>query len=192
MLKDCRGYGYKDQIQRAAVSILNNIAEEFERRSDKELKQFLFVAKGSAGKVRPMLYIGQEFKYISQQEFQKRLWAVPRDCRAFIRTNKNFINFMKLYIDTADFNQVTFALGEGKKLRKKVYQVHALKSHETLGKLKNFLGKGRPELKAIYVNKGPGSYTGVRVGIVMAQALGLAWGVKVVPKTAPQMQKLLK
>lgn len=99
---------------------------------------------------------------------------------------------MNLYIDTADFNRVTFALGEGKKLRKKVYQVDAQKSHETLGKLKNFLGKNKPELKAIYVNKGPGSYTGVRVGIVMAQALGFSWGVKVVPKPASQMQKLLK
>ena len=99
---------------------------------------------------------------------------------------------MNLYIDTADFKQVTFALGEGRLLRKKVYQVDAQKSHETLGKLKSFLGKKRPQLKAIYVNKGPGSYTGVRVGVVMAQALGLAWGVKVVFKASPHMQKLLK
>lgn len=98
---------------------------------------------------------------------------------------------MNLYIDTANFNQVTFAFGEGKKLRKKIYRMDPQKSHETLGKLKKFLGKHKPKLKAIYVNKGPGSYTGVRVGVVMAQALGFSWGVKVVPKSALDMQKLL-
>lgn len=99
---------------------------------------------------------------------------------------------MNLYIDTADFNQITFALGEGAKLAKKIYKLDAQKSHEALGKLASFLGQARPRLKTIYVNKGPGSYTGVRVGVVMAQALGLAWGVKVVPKTRAQMQALLK
>ena len=98
---------------------------------------------------------------------------------------------MNLYIDTADFNQITFALGEGKSLRKKVYKLDAQKSHETLAKLEDFLQGKQPTLQKIFVNKGPGSYTGVRVGVVMAQALGLAWGVQVVPKTQAQMQKLL-
>ncbi|MCL5009114.1 MAG: hypothetical protein M1400_02100 [Patescibacteria group bacterium] len=99
---------------------------------------------------------------------------------------------MNLYIDTADFNQTTFALGEGKSLRKKVYKLNAQKSHETLAKLEEFLHGRRPTLQKIFVNKGPGSYTGVRVGVVMAQALGFSWGVKVAYKTQAQMQKLLK
>ncbi len=99
---------------------------------------------------------------------------------------------MNLYIDTADFDQITFALGEGAKLEKKVYKLEAQKSHETLAKLEEFLHGRRPALQKIFVNKGPGSYTGVRVGVVMAEALGLSWGVKVVPKTRAQMQKLLK
>ena len=99
---------------------------------------------------------------------------------------------MDLYIDTADFNRVIFALGEGKKLQKKTYKVDPQKSHQTLGKLEEFLKGEKPALKKIYVNKGPGSYTGVRVGVVMAQALGLSWGVKVVPKSKSQMEKLLK
>jgi len=99
---------------------------------------------------------------------------------------------MNLYIDTADFSQITFALSEGKKVQKKVYKLEAHKSHETLSKLKAFLKGKQHKLQKIFVNKGPGSYTGVRVGIVMAQALGLAWGVKVIPKSNPQMQKLLK
>lgn len=51
-LKDCRDFGYKDQIQRAAVSIMNNIAEGFERNS---YKQFLYIAKSSCGEVRSMV-----------------------------------------------------------------------------------------------------------------------------------------
>ena len=49
---------------------MNNIAEEFERRCDKELKHFLFIAKGSCGEVRSMLYLALSLKYISEKDFQ--------------------------------------------------------------------------------------------------------------------------
>lgn len=45
ILRETKDYGYRDQIQRAAVSIMNKIAEGFERRSNKEMKQFLFISK---------------------------------------------------------------------------------------------------------------------------------------------------
>ena len=48
-------YSLKDQIERVAVSISNNIAEGFERGSNQELLTFLYVARGSAGEVRSML-----------------------------------------------------------------------------------------------------------------------------------------
>lgn len=51
--KDCKDFGYKDQIQRAVISIMNNIAEGFERKGDKELSRFLFIAKGSCQKYDP-------------------------------------------------------------------------------------------------------------------------------------------
>jgi len=60
-LKD---FGFKDQICRASVSVMNNIAEGFERRSDAEFKRFLFIAKGSCGEVRSMLYLALELRYI--------------------------------------------------------------------------------------------------------------------------------
>lgn len=63
--KSCRDYSFKDQIQRAAVSVMNNVAEGFERNSDKELKQFLYIAKGSCGEVRSMLTLAIELKYIT-------------------------------------------------------------------------------------------------------------------------------
>ena len=60
-----KDYGFKDQIQRASVSVMNNIAEGFERISDKEFKNFLSVAKGSCVEARSMLYLGHELKYIT-------------------------------------------------------------------------------------------------------------------------------
>lgn len=61
-------FGLKGQIQRAAISISNNIAEEFERRSRKEYLNFLNIAKGSAGECRSMLYLVMELGYISAQD----------------------------------------------------------------------------------------------------------------------------
>lgn len=68
--RDCRDYGFKDQICRATVSTMNNIAEGFERQTNKEFKQFLFIAKGSSGEVRSMLILANELHYISQNTFQ--------------------------------------------------------------------------------------------------------------------------
>ena len=62
-------YSFKDQIQRAVISIMNNIAEGFERSSNKEFKYFLFTAKGSCAEFRSMLYIAHELGYISKNEF---------------------------------------------------------------------------------------------------------------------------
>jgi len=66
--KDSKDFGFRDQICRASVSIMNNIAEGFERKSDAEFKHFLFIAKGSCGEVRSMLYLAVELKYINQEE----------------------------------------------------------------------------------------------------------------------------
>lgn len=61
-------YGFKNQIQRACVSIMNNIAEGFERRSDKEFIYFLFIAKGSCGETRSMLILAEELGYLNETE----------------------------------------------------------------------------------------------------------------------------
>jgi len=70
ILKDSRGFGFRDQIQRASVSIMNNIAEGFERQSNKEFRQFLFIAKGSCGEVRSMLDLALELKYMTKDDFK--------------------------------------------------------------------------------------------------------------------------
>ncbi|MBI3634392.1 MAG: four helix bundle protein [Candidatus Yonathbacteria bacterium] len=68
-LREVRDLGFRDQIQRASISVMNNIAEGFERKSNKEFKQFLFIAKGSCGEVRSMLHIANALKYIDQKQF---------------------------------------------------------------------------------------------------------------------------
>ena len=71
IFKNNRDFGFRDQIQRAAISISNNVSEGFERRSNKEFKQFLYIAKGSCGEVRSMTYIAFELKFILKEEFEK-------------------------------------------------------------------------------------------------------------------------
>ena len=71
IFKNNRDYSFKDQIQRCAISIMNNVAEGFERSGNKEFKYFLFVAKGSCGELRSMLYLAVELKYLSREEFQE-------------------------------------------------------------------------------------------------------------------------
>jgi four helix bundle protein len=66
-----RDFGLKDQIRRASISILSNIAEGFERGGDKEFLQFLAVAKGSCGEVRAPLYIAVDQGYLSPDLFEK-------------------------------------------------------------------------------------------------------------------------
>jgi len=71
VFKGSKDFAFRDQIQRAAVSVMNNIAEGFGRSGDKELRQFLFIAKGSSAEVRSMLYIALELGYINKGDFQR-------------------------------------------------------------------------------------------------------------------------
>jgi len=73
LFKDNRDFSFRDQIFRASVSVMNNIAEGFERNSDKEFKHFLFIAKGSAGEVRSMLYLAADLHYIDNESFNNLL-----------------------------------------------------------------------------------------------------------------------
>jgi four helix bundle protein len=64
-----RDFALRDQIRRASISIVSNIAEGFERDGDKEFLQFLSVAKGSCGEVRAQLCLALDQNYITQAEF---------------------------------------------------------------------------------------------------------------------------
>lgn len=64
-------FSLKDQIQRAVVSIISNIAEGFERGTKEEFIYFLYIAKGSCGEVRTQLYVALDQGFISQKEFEE-------------------------------------------------------------------------------------------------------------------------
>ena len=66
-----RDFGLKNQIRRAAISVLSNIAEGFERGGDKEFIQFLALAKGSCGEVRSQLYVALDQAYLPPVVFEK-------------------------------------------------------------------------------------------------------------------------
>ena len=66
-----KDFGFKGQIQRAAISIMNNIAEGFERKSNNEFEYFLFIAKGSCGEVRSMLILANEMQWLDDEIFIK-------------------------------------------------------------------------------------------------------------------------
>jgi len=69
-------FGLRDQIRRAAVSIMSNIAEGFERNSDREFRQFLYISKGSAGEVRSLLYVAMDLNYINKTMYESLIELV--------------------------------------------------------------------------------------------------------------------
>ena len=64
-----RDFGLKNQIRKASVSVMSNIAEGFERDGNREFCNFLSIGKGSAGEVRSQLYVALDQDYISSAEF---------------------------------------------------------------------------------------------------------------------------
>ena len=77
-----RDYGFKDQIQRAAVSISNNIAEGFNRNSDKEFIRFLYIT--SYSEVKSMLYLSQRLNHINNEQ-SKQLIIKSEEVSRIIR-----------------------------------------------------------------------------------------------------------
>jgi len=63
----CKDFGFKDQITRSSLSIPSNIAEGFERRSNREFIHHLYIAKGSCGELRTQLYVAVEIGYVSSE-----------------------------------------------------------------------------------------------------------------------------
>jgi four helix bundle protein len=86
-----RDFGLRDQIRRASVSVMSNIAEGFESRTDVQFINYLGMARASAGEVRAQLYVALDQKYITEVQF-KETYALAETCA---RQIANFIKYLE-------------------------------------------------------------------------------------------------
>jgi len=86
-----RDFGFRDQIQRAAISIMNNIAEGFDTGSSSSFVRFLGYSQASCSEVQSMLYVASDVGYVSQEEF-KNLCGLTLPVRKQI---KGFIKYLR-------------------------------------------------------------------------------------------------
>ncbi len=89
--RECRDFGFRDQITRAGISIMNNISEGFCRDGDAEFKQFLKISKGSAGELKSMYYIAEDQGFISKELAIERRNKSQR----LINSEASFIKYLK-------------------------------------------------------------------------------------------------
>jgi len=95
-----RDFALRDQIRRAVISVMSNIAEGFDRAGNRELVQFLSVAKGSVAEVQSQLYIALDVQYIGQEQFDT-LYQLAGD------TSRLIGGFMR-YLSTSEHKGVKY------------------------------------------------------------------------------------
>ena len=85
ILKDCRDFGLKDQMTRAAISIASNIAEGAERNSRPDFNRFIHIAKGSAAELRTQIYIAQQIG-LMDETISKKMVAELKELSAMLQS----------------------------------------------------------------------------------------------------------
>ena len=80
-----KDFGLKNQIQRACVSVMSNIAEGFESRTQAQFLEYLGRSKASAGEVRCQLYIALDLKYLVQEQFSQVFDLADKSSRQLAR-----------------------------------------------------------------------------------------------------------
>lgn len=90
-LSKCKDYGFRDQIQRAAISITSNIAEGFDRGTNKEFIQFLTIARGSVSEVKSQGYNAMDLGYVGGEEFDK----MYQECTTVSNLINGFIRYLR-------------------------------------------------------------------------------------------------
>jgi four helix bundle protein len=82
-------FGLRDQMQRAAVSVMSNIAEGFDRNSRAEFARFLSIARGSSGELRSQLYVARELEYIDDEQFARLMALSMETTRMLVSLRKS-------------------------------------------------------------------------------------------------------
>ncbi len=90
-----KDFGLRDQIRKASVSIMSNIAEGFERGGTREFTQFLSIAKGSSGEVRSQLYVAVDQSYIDKEVFE-HLFSLASETSRMIAGLMNYLKKSKI------------------------------------------------------------------------------------------------
>jgi len=89
--KNINDYGLRDQIQRASISILSNIAERFDRESNKEFIRFLIVSKGSVSELKSLNYAALDLNYLSDDVFN----LISERCNKIVNLLNGFIRYLR-------------------------------------------------------------------------------------------------
>ncbi len=92
LTENIKDYGFKDQIQRAAVSVMNNIAEGFDYGSDSMFIKYLDISKASCGEVKSMLYLAEDRKFCSKEkaiELRENAKGISSGIHALIKYLRN-------------------------------------------------------------------------------------------------------
>ncbi len=86
-----KDFSLRDQVRRAAVSAISNISEGFERGSNREFIQFLYIAKGSLGELRAQLYVAYDVRMVGKENFEKCL----AQCEVVSRGISRFVGYLR-------------------------------------------------------------------------------------------------
>lgn len=90
-LKECKDFGFRDQIQRAAISVMSNIAEGFERGGNKEFVQFLTIARGSLAEVKSLNYAAVDIGYLDETQHK----LIHERCNRLGNLINGFIRYLQ-------------------------------------------------------------------------------------------------